>query len=134
MAILGSTIVNGDLTSTGKITAVNFYSTSDKELKENIKEVKDINFKEILDKIILKEFNFKCDKDKNLIIGIIAQELEQILPNEYLKSMIYINDDGFYSINETKLIYWLIGALKEEIKRNDNLEDRVKKLEEKVGD
>lgn len=134
MAILSSTIVNGDLTSTGKITAVNFYSTSDKELKENIKEVKDINFKEILDKIILKEFNFKCDKDKNLIIGIIAQELEQILPNEYLKSMIYINDDGFYSINETKLIYWLIGALKEEIKRNDNLEDRVKKLEEKVGD
>lgn len=134
MAILGSTIVNGDLTSTGKITAVNFYSTSDKELKENIKEVKDINFKKILDKIILKEFNFKCDKDKNLIIGIIAQELEQILPNEYLKSMIYINDDGFYSINETKLIYWLIGALKEEVKRNDNLEDRVKKLEEKVGD
>lgn len=134
MAILSSTIVNGDLTSTGKITAVNFYSTSDKELKENIKEVKDINFKEILDKIILKEFNFKYDKDKNLIIGIIAQELEQILPNEYLKSMIYINDDGFYSINETKLIYWLIGALKEEIKRNDSLEDRVKKLEEKVGD
>lgn len=134
MAILGSTIVNGDLTSTGKITAVNFYSTSDRELKENIKEINDINFKEILDKITLKEFNFKCDKDKNLLIGIIAQELAWIIPSKYMDSMIYVDDDGFYSINESKLIYWLIGALKEEIKRNDNLEDRIKKLEEKVGD
>ena len=134
MAILGSTIVNGDLTSTGKITAVNFYSTSDRELKENIKEVSDINFKEILDKITLKEFNFKCDEDKNLLIGIIAQELAWIIPSKYMDSMIHVDDNGFYSINESKLIYWLIGALKEEIKRNDNLEDRIKKLEEKVGD
>ena len=132
MAVLSSSVVNGNLSVTGNVYATYFYSASDRTLKENIKDV-DIDFKEIIERLKLKEFNFISDESKKPLIGVMAQELEELLPEKYIDTMIYVDLDGKYAISETKLIYFLIGALQEEIKRNNTLEQRIAKLEEING-
>lgn len=132
MAVLSSSVVNGNLSVTGSVYAMYFYSSSDGTLKENIKDV-DIDFKDIIERLKLKEFNFITDESKKPLIGVIAQELEKVLPEKYVDTMIYVDLDGKYAISETKLIYFLIGALQEEIKRNDTLEQRIARLEEMNG-
>lgn len=132
MAVLSSSVVNGNLSVTGNVYATYFYSSSDQTLKENIKDV-DIDFKDIVERLKLKEFNFISDESKRPLIGVMAQELEEVLPEKYIDTMIYIDLDGKYAISETKLIYFLIGALQEEIKRNDTLEQRLARLEEMNG-
>lgn len=92
---------------TGKIYAQTFYARSDARLKDNIKDC-DYGLN-IIQKIKVKEYNFK--NDENISIGCIAQELDEILPEELKDSI--VAKETYLAINDSKLIYFLINAVKE---------------------
>ena len=92
--------------------ATAFYASSDKRLKENIKE-----FNPILDLPVV-EFDFKDSNTHQ--IGCIAQDLQEICPE-----LVTTNTDGYLSISENKLSYLLLLELKK-------LNNRITELEQKL--
>jgi len=99
---------NGAITSTGDITA--FYS-SDMALKENFSPIS-----QALQKVGLisgYEFDWKDHKDPLVIgkghdVGIIAQEVEKVLPE-----VVMTRDNGKKAVNYQKIIPLLIESIKE---------------------
>lgn len=91
--------------------ATTFFASSDRRLKENIKTY--TSGLDIINKIEVKSYNWIKDKDKQQNIGCIAQELQSILPDELKGFFISENSDGYLSVNDSKLIYFLINAVKE---------------------
>lgn len=131
---------NGTITCSGRCTANNFYATSDRKLKENISAVSLADTADnLIDNLQVYSYNFIADKDKIKNIGIIAQELEELLPEELRDAFIYKDENGYLKINESKLIYICTTALKEQKQEINSLktkvsevEERLKKLEEKL--
>ena len=117
---------------TGSVSAPSFYATSDRRLKENIKPA-ELNCGKVIDDLQIKEFNFIDDKDKKVVVGAIAQELQEILPEKYKAELVSGSEDTSYSINEGKLLFIAIGALKEERAKTKELEERLAKLEKMLG-
>jgi len=103
--------------STGQLTAVDFNSTSDQNLKENVESLS--NSIETLEKINPVRFTWK-DSGK-VSYGVIAQEIEKILP-ELVK-----NDSDHKSVSYIPLIAFLIDAVK-------NHELEIKNLKERYED
>ena len=101
----GNTIVardiSGDFTA-GTITASNFNSTSDLTVKENIE-----TFVNALSTVnSLRGVNFDWKETQKPSIGVIAQELEVVLPQ-------LVNQGEIKSVNYNGLIGVLIEAVKE---------------------
>jgi hypothetical protein len=88
--------------STGTLTAVDLNSTSDVTLKENIETIK--NSLEIIDSLRGVSFNWK--ETGNGSYGVIAQELEEVLPE-------LVKNGDVKSVNYNGLIGVLIEAIKE---------------------
>lgn len=114
------------------IYGTNVYATSDRRLKENIKDA-ELDCGAVIDELPIKEFNFKSDEEKKVVVGAIAQELKEILPEKYRATLVSGSEDTSYSINEGKLLYVAIGALKEERAKTKELEERLAKLEKMLG-
>jgi hypothetical protein len=116
--------VDGDIDATGNITA---YYTSDLRLKKNIKLIQDP-----LDK--LKEINgvtfdwkdgfTNIHKFAGNDIGVIAQEVESVIPNIVRQH----KTNGYRSVQYDKLTPLLIEAVKELTNKVESLEEEVKKL------
>ena len=99
---------SGAATFYSTVTATNFILSSDKRLKENIKELEPNKIN-----VNWKSFNLKNAKE-DYRVGVIAQELEVTNPE-----FVVTNDEGFKSV---KYIDLLISKIAE-------LEDRIKNLE-----
>lgn len=110
----------------------NVYASSDRRLKENIKD-NELDCKKVIEELKIKEFNFISDEDKKVVVGAIAQELIEILPEKYRATLVCGSEDTSYSINEGKLLYVAIGALKDEQKKTKELEERLSKIEKLLG-
>lgn len=93
--------------------ASSYTATSDRRLKENIKDT-EINAIDLINRIKIKEFNFISDETKSNTIGCIAQELREVLPDN-LKSIVRgeETEDSYLGIDNDKLIYILIKAVQE---------------------
>jgi hypothetical protein len=109
----------GEIRATGDITA--FYS-SDIRLKENIQPIQ--NALEKVESISGNTYDWKEGYDeihshKGNDIGVIAQEIEEILPQ-----IVTNRDNGYKAVQYEKIIPLLIEAIKE-------LSDKVKGLENK---
>ena len=105
------------ITATGDIAAANFNSTSDISLKGNIQTIVDP-----LDKIIkLNGVTFNWKENQKPSIGVIAQELEKVLPE-------LVTQGDIKSVNYNGLIGVLIEAVKEQQKQIEELKDLVKNL------
>jgi len=101
--------------ASGDLYAVNFVSTSDRRQKEEIKKVE-----QALDLInALEGVTFRWKNTANKSIGVIAQDVEEVLP-----SLVFTGENGQKSVNYDGIIGVLIEAVKE-------LTVRVKTLEEK---
>ena len=113
-------------TSSGSLYATYFYGTSDRRLKENIKDL-DLNCLDLVNNINLREFSWKADEKHKPVIGAIAQELKQILPEKYTHEFIGGQEtkDEYLSINDSKLVYLLIGAIQEQQKEIENLKAKI---------
>ena len=109
--------VIGDVRVSGVVTATDFNSTSDVNLKDNIQTI--VN---PLDKIIkLNGVTFNWKENQKPSIGVIAQELEKVLPE-------LVTQGDIKSVNYNGLIGVLIEAVKEQQKQIQELKDLVKDL------
>jgi hypothetical protein len=134
LGVSGTSSFTGAI-SANSISATTVTASSDKRLKKDFKD-----FSNPLDKILkLKGLNYKFRTDEfkdrnlpdNLQSGLIAQDTEKQLPEVISK-----DKDGFYSINYTAIVPYLIEALKEMHKNTlDTLNQQKQaqaKLEEQV--
>ena len=116
--------VGGHITATGNITA---FSTSDSRLKENVKVIVDALDK--VNEISGVTFDWKegfsdVHMFKGRDVGVIAQEIEYILP-EIVKMN---SDTGYRGVKYEKLTPLLIEAIKDLSKKVDKLEKEIKQL------
>ena len=103
--------VAGNIIATGEVTA---YVASDRRLKENITPITSaLDYINRLNPVTYnwnakaKELN--SNKPNSLDYGLIAQEVESVLPN-----IVHgIFDDKYKSIDYIKLIPIMVGAIKE---------------------
>jgi hypothetical protein len=102
--------VIGDVRVSGDIAAANFNSTSDISLKGNIKIIEDP-----IEKVLqLNGVTFNWKENQKPSIGVIAQELEKVLPE-------LVTQGDIKSVNYNGLIGLLIEAIKEQQKQIDEL-------------
>lgn len=114
---------SGNVLAQGGVTA---YTTSDRRLKTNIKQVDSM-------KIIRSlggtwQFDYK-DTGRHSI-GFIAQSVR----GSMLKSMVYASDDGYLKLNylDTRLIALALGAAVQVDDKVERLKKRVRELENEV--
>ena len=127
---LGESLSAGSATITGAITAdsanINgalgcgsFTLSSDKRLKENIVDLKD----EIIDNIRPVKFNWKNGENKKDVLGVIAQEVDEVYPD-------VINKTGeFMKVDYIQFIPILIKEVQDLKKMNKILMAKIDLLE-----
>ena len=118
--------VNGSTTA-GRIDAANdivAFSSSDKRWKTNIKPIE--NSIEKIKQISGNSFDWIEDStyhgNKGTDIGVIAQEIEEILPE-----IVQTRDSGMKAVKYEKIIPLLIEAIKDQQKQ---IEDQQKQIDE----
>jgi hypothetical protein len=107
--------VNGTITATGDIAA---YQTSDQQFKMNIKELEPWRaLAKILDVKIksydwneeaLKDAKFASPDLKGSEVGVIAQEIIEVLPE-----LVAERPDGSLSVNYEKLVPYLVASIQQ---------------------
>ncbi len=131
----GKTEFKGDVTVTGKVSASSgFFQTSDRRLK-NFQGGIEVDFDK-LKSIPKKYFYWNMDSKKSkLEIGTSAQEVMEVYPE-----LVSINEAGMLSVAYDKLSVIALKAVDElheenvALKeKNDELERRLKAIEEKLG-
>ena len=109
--------VNGNIAAT-----INIGVTSDERLKTNIS-----NIENSLEKIKkCRGVYFNRIENEQRYIGVIAQEIEKILPE-----VVMTNDDGYKIVLYQNIVGILIEAIKEVDSKYNSLEDRIILLEKK---
>ena len=131
----GKTEFEGDVTVTGRVSASSgFFQTSDRRLK-NFQGDIEVDFDK-LKSIPKKYFYWNMDSKKSkLEIGTSAQEVMEVYPE-----LVSINEAGMLSVAYDKLSVIALKAVDElheenvALKeKNDELERRLKAIEEKLG-
>ena len=116
-------------TGTNNVYCNALFETSDKRLKENIKDV-DEDCSDIVKKINVKTFNMKGDDQKKNHIGFIADELQELLPKKFEG---VVDKSGEYlGVNYGKMTAVLIKALQETLNKVEHLEASVYELQEEL--
>jgi chaperonin cofactor prefoldin len=116
----------GDGLFTGNITA---YYSSDISLKDNIRPIESAIFKVQQIRGVTFDWNEKAGKieqQKGHDVGLIAQEVEKVLPE-----VVQIREDGIKAISYEKVVPLLVEAVKDQQVIIENLENRIKLLEDK---
>ena len=90
--------------STGTLNATTFNSLSDASVKTNINEIS--NGLDVINAISGVEFDWK--DNGNHSAGVVAQELEKVLPH-----LVATSDDGMKSVNYAGLTAYLLSAIRE---------------------
>jgi hypothetical protein len=110
------------LTSDGTLTG----STSDQRLKKNI-----VTIPHALEKVLALRgvtFNWKDSSDPKKMMGMIAQEVKQVVPE-----LVFQNEsDGYYGINYGETTGLLVEAIKEQQKMIQELTKAVAKQGQEV--
>lgn len=120
------TLANADLV-TGAVSLSGEPGTiySDARLKNIIGENK-AGLKEIM-QIQVKNYTMKRDKKKEVLVGVIAQELQKIFPNSVIEGR-----DGYLRIKRDEIFYACINAIKELNNMLKDLAARITGLDEKI--
>jgi hypothetical protein len=116
---IGTSVVRfKDLYLSGTANAVNFNTTSDATLKTNVETLSGS-----LDAVkSLRGVSFDWLENGGSEIGVIAQEVEAVLPD-----VVSTNDEGIKSVKYGNMVAVLIEAIKEQ-------QLRIEALEAKLGD
>lgn len=114
----GNLDTSGNFVVSGNVTA--YGSPSDIKLKEDIEVIDNA-----LDKVKqLKGITYTLKSDRNRLTGLIAQDLEKVLPEAVYETTDVDDDDKHLAIRYGNTVGLLVEAIKE-------LEARVKELEDK---
>ena len=121
---VGTTVPSTTLQVAGTITCVDVNSTSDINLKDNIKVIDDP-----LAKVLqLNGVSFDWKDTGQSSAGVIAQDVERVMPG-----IIRDNSTGYKSLNYNGLIGLLIEAVKEQNETIEVLKQKINTLEERLG-
>ena len=114
---------SGNVLAQGGVTA---YTTSDRRLKANIKQVDSMRIIRSLGGTW--QFDYKDSGEHG--IGFIAQSVK----DSALKSIVYTNADGYMKLNylDTRLIALALGAAVQVDDKVERLEKRIRKLENEI--
>ena len=117
-------------TTVGLIEATNdivAYYSSDERLKENIKpipwaldKIQKINGVTFDWKPLTEEQKIYIHGHEGSDIGVIAQEIEKVLPE-----VVTTRDNGFKAVKYEKIVALLIEAIKEQQSEIDQLKDKI---------
>ena len=110
--------ITGALAVDGNITA---YYSSDINLKDNIRPIESALFKVQQINGVTFDWNDKSSKiqqDKGHDVGLIAQEVEKVLPE-----VVVLRPDGIMAIQYEKVVPLLVESIKELTKRVEELEN-----------
>lgn len=99
---VGTTVASTKLQVAGNVTAIDFNSTSDIRKKENITDL--TNALDVVGQ--LRGVSFNWVEDQTPSIGVIAQELQEVLPE-------LVHGDDTLTVNYNGIIGVLIEAVKE---------------------
>jgi len=116
--ISGDMHVTGTISCAGDIVA---FSSSDRTLKDNLKPITDPLAK--INKISGYEFdwNDKQEVHTGHDVGVVAQEIEQVLPD-----VVRTREDGTKAVNYEKIVPLLIESIKELSTQVENLKSKLK--------
>ena len=111
LMVYGNGVFQGDVVA---------YYTSDKRLKDNIKPIEDPigKIKQIGGYSF--DWNDKQNTYEGTDFGVIAQEIEQVLP-----SLVQTREDGFKGVKYDKIVSLLIEAVKDQQKQIDELKKLI---------
>jgi hypothetical protein len=116
---------NGEIIAGGNITA--YGSASDERLKENIEKIKD-PIKKVQQ---LRGVTFVYKKDGSKSTGLIAQELEKVLPEVVYETVDVDNDDNKYkAVMYGNTVGLLVEAIKEQQEQIEELKEIINTLVE----
>ena len=118
--------VTGEIYATSNITA---YYSSDITLKDNVRPIESAIFKVQQIRGVTFDWNEKSGKieqEKGHDVGLIAQEVEKVLPE-----VVQIREDGIKAIAYEKVVPLLVEAIKEQQTFIEDLSNRIKTLEER---
>tara|TARA_B100000686_G_scaffold240529_1_gene249043 strand:+ start:176 stop:640 length:465 start_codon:yes stop_codon:yes gene_type:complete len=118
--------VTGEGYFTSNITA---YYSSDITLKDNVRPIESAIFKVQQIRGVTFDWNEKSSKlqqEKGHDVGLIAQEVEKVLPE-----VVQIREDGIKAVAYEKVVPLLVEAIKEQQTLIEDLSNRIKTLEER---
>lgn len=128
----GDVIVNGKATVTsdlfvkGRNILAEIDTISSDERLKNISGDNTAGLEEI-NKIEVKNYTYKKDKDKTPHVGVIAQQLQKIFPNSVITG-----EDGFLRIRTEEIFYAMVNSIKELCAKIQDLTAKVTGLEAKI--
>ena len=112
---INSTAPTEKLDVVGTVKAIDFNTTSDQNLKTNIQTIEDP-----LEKIVqIRGVNFEWKENNKPSAGVIAQEVEKVLPQ-------LVTDSGTKTVNYNGLIGLLIECVKQQ-------QVEIEELKRKIG-
>ena len=112
----GTLNITGDIVATGDVTAF-----SDRRFKHNVVQIDNA-----LEKVkALRGVSF--EKDNRMSIGVIAQEVEEVIPE-----VVHTNDEGLKSVAYGNIVGVLIEAIKEQNLKIEELKQEIDKLNGKI--
>ena len=130
--IVGSTSKSGTTASLNTSTTDVYmqdgevYAASDERLKDFGDNV-EVDFNK-LSEIPKVYYSWKNDEEKRQMIGTSAQKLKEIYPE-----LVSENEDGKLAVSYEKLSIIALAAIDKLYKENEELKDRLKRIEEKLG-
>jgi hypothetical protein len=113
--------VGGTINASGDITGANFPTPSDIRLKNTINTIEN----PLSTLINLRGVSYYLNKDGSKQIGVIAQEVEKVLP-EVVKTD--TSDEGYKSVTYGNMVALTIEAIKELSKTVNDLNNKVSTL------
>ena len=119
--------VSGNIFATGNITA---YYSSDIRLKDNVRPIEDSLFK--LSKLRGVEFDWnekahELDIQKGHDVGLIAQEVEEVLPE-----VVVTRDDGFKAVRYDRVVSLLVQGINDKQKKIKDLKSDIIELKKRL--
>jgi hypothetical protein len=103
LIVAGGVGVNGNVHASGDVISPNFYSQSDLALKQNIMTITNP-----MDKLMgISGVSFKWKSDKSRAVGVIAQDVEKVLPEA-----VSTDGQGMKVVSYDTLIPLLIESVK----------------------
>lgn len=112
-----------EILANGTVTASDFTMTSDIRYKDNFRDITNPN--NMISKIDTFYHTWKDEENSKETLGVSAQQLKEVLP----QVVNYNEEEDKYTVSYSKIIPLLIESNKELIKKNIELEERIKKLE-----
>ena len=114
--IIGSNggTVTGNLTVNGSLSGASLNATSDRRLKDVINTASGID----LSTLIPYRYTFKKDEKKDVHIGLIAQEVQEVVP----EAVKVIDEEGHLGIEYNALVAILIDKVNQLERRCAQLE------------